>query len=111
MIARTVGRVLALSPGGEIQETRERFADNVRAIIAQRLVPSVEGRGMVLAAEVLVVTGTARETIRKPEGNPPLKDVMERGVHPYQMQTFEMHLRELVKAGRVNVEDARAALG
>ena len=39
-----------------------------------------------------------------------LKDVMERGVHPYQMQTFEMHLRELVKAGRVTVEDARAAL-
>ena len=65
----------------------------------------------MLAAEILVVTGTARETLRKPEGNPPLKDVMERGVHPYQMQTFEMHLRELVKQGKVTVEDARAALG
>lgn len=109
-VARTVGRVVALSPGGEVQETRERFADNLRAIIAQRLVPAAEGRGLVLAAEILVVTGTARETLRKPEGNPPLKDVMERGVHPYQMQTFEMHLRELVKQGLVTVEDARAAL-
>jgi len=110
-VSRTVGRIISLAPGGEIQETRERFADNVRAIIAQRLVPAAEGRGLVLAAEILVVTGTARETLRKPEGNPPLKDVMERGVHPYQMQTFEMHLRELVKQGLITVEDARAALG
>ena len=64
----------------------------------------------MLAAEILVVTGTARETTRRPEGNVPLKDVMERGRHPYGMQTFEMHLRELVKEGLVDVEVARAAL-
>ncbi len=56
------------------------------------------------------MTGTARETIRSPEGNLPLKDVMERGVHPYGMQTFEMALRDLVKSGVVDVETARAAL-
>jgi twitching motility protein PilT len=59
---------------------------------------------------VLVVTGTARETIRKPEGNLPLKDIMERGTHPYGMQTFEMALRELVKSGLITVETARQAL-
>jgi twitching motility protein PilT len=110
-VQRTVGRVLALSQSTDPSETRERFADNLKAILAQRLLPSVDGRGLVLAMEVLVVTGTARETIRKPEGNPPLKDVMERGTHPYGMQTFEMHLRELVKQKLVDVDQARAALG
>jgi twitching motility protein PilT len=107
-VARTIGRVLALS-GQSVQETRERFADNLKAIVAQRLIPAAEG-GLCLAAEVLVVTGTARESLRKPEGNPSLKDIMERGSHPYMMQTFEMHLRELVKQGRVTVEDAKNAM-
>ena len=108
-VQRTIGRVLALS-GQSVQETRERFADNLKAIIAQRLIPAADG-GLCLVAEILVVTGTARETLRKPEGNPSLKDIMERGSHPYMMQTFEMHLRELVKQGRVTVEDAKNALG
>jgi twitching motility protein PilT len=110
-VTRTVGRVLSLAGDKNAQETRERFADNLKAIIAQRLLPRADGQGLVLACEVLVVTGTARESIRKPEGNLPLKDVMERGVHPYGMQTFEMHLRELVKAGAITVETARAAIG
>ncbi|MFO0680770.1 MAG: PilT/PilU family type 4a pilus ATPase [Sandaracinus sp.] len=109
-VSRTVGRILALSEKHDVQETRERLADNLKAIIAQRLIPAAEGRGLVLAAEILIVTPTARESIRRPEGNPTLKEIMEKGVHPYQMQTFEMHLRELVKEGRITVEDARLAL-
>lgn len=109
-VARTVGRVLSLSSSHDVKETRERFADNLKGIIAQRLLPRADGAGLVLACEVLVMTGTAREAIRNPAHNPPLKDVMERGTHPYGMQTFEMHLRELVKAGKVSVETARQAM-
>jgi len=108
-VQRTIGRVLSLAKQ-DVQETRERFADNLKAIVAQRLIPAAEG-GLCLVAEILIVTGTARETLRKPEGNPSLKDIMERGTHPYQMQTFEMHLRQLVAAGRVTVEEAKHALG
>ncbi len=110
-VARTVGRVLSLSSKGQTNETRERLADNLKGIIAQRLLPRADGRGRVVAAEVLTVTGTARESIRRPDTNLPLKDVMERGVHPYGMQTFEMAARDLVQAGLVSVETARAALG
>ncbi len=109
-VSRTVGRILALSEKHDVQETRERLADNLKAIIAQRLIPMAEGRGLVLAAEILIVTPTARESIRRPEGNPSLKEIMEKGVHPYSMQTFEMHLRELVKQQKITVEDARLAL-
>ncbi|MGE0786941.1 MAG: type IV pilus twitching motility protein PilT [Sandaracinaceae bacterium] len=109
-VARTIGRILALVGERDAQETRERLADNLKGIVAQRLLPRADGKGLVLAAEVLVVTATARETIRKPEGNVPLKDVMERGKHPYGMQTFEMALRDLVKEGVLDVEIARQAL-
>jgi twitching motility protein PilT len=110
-VQRTVGRVLALTGGNQSQETRERFGENLKGIIAQRLLPRQDGQGIVIATEALMVTGTARETIRKPEGNPPLKEVMEKGVHPYGMHTFEMSLRELVKQGLISVDAARAAMG
>lgn len=109
-VTRTVGRILSLVGEREATETRERLADNLRGIVAQRLLPRADGQGLVLAAEILVVTGTAREAIRRPDGNPSLKDIMERGRHPYGMQTFEMHLRELVKEGWVDVEVARQTL-
>lgn len=110
-VQRTIGRVLSLSGSADSRDTRERFGDNLKGIIAQRLLPRADKQGRVLASEVLVVTGTARETIRSPEGNLPLKDVMERGVHPYGMMTFEMSLRDLVKGGLVDRDTARAALG
>jgi len=70
-----------------------------------------DAQGRVVAVEVLVMTGTARESIKSPDNNLPLKDVMERSVHPYGMQTFDIALKELVKGGLVDVETARAAMG
>ena len=113
-VARTVGRMLSLAPKGQpgsSDELRERIGDALQGIVAQRLIPRKDGQGLVLAAEVLVATGTVRETIKRPEHNPPLKDLMEKGAHPYGMQTFEMHLKQLAAAGLVDRELARAAAG
>ncbi|HTU59793.1 MAG TPA: PilT/PilU family type 4a pilus ATPase, partial [Polyangiales bacterium] len=98
-VTRTIGRILALSGSSDPGEIRERLADNLKGVLAQRLLPAIDGERRVLAAEVLVATGTARESIRKPEKNPTLKEVMERGAHPYGMQTFEMAIRALVGEG------------
>jgi twitching motility protein PilT len=109
-VTRTVGRVLSLLGMKEAQETRERFADALKGVVAQRLVPKIEG-GMAAAVEVLVNTPTARESLKRPENNLPLKEVMERGVHPYGMQTFEMHLKELLRSNVISIETARQHLG
>jgi twitching motility protein PilT len=111
-VARTVGRMLSLAPKGQpgsSDEMRERIADTLQGIVAQRLLPKKDGTGLVLVAEVLVATGTVREAIKRPEANPPLKELMEKGAHPYGMQTFEMHLRDLVSRGLMDKDLARAA--
>jgi twitching motility protein PilT len=110
-VARTIGRVVSLTSRSDPADVRERLADNLKGVIAQRLLPNASGEGRVLSCEALVVTGTARESIRKPEGNMPLKEVMERGVHPYGMQTFEMHLKQLVQAGFIEKDVARSMRG
>ncbi len=67
--------------------------------------------GLILAADILVATGTVRESIKRPESNPPLKELIEKGAHPYGMQTFEMHLKFLVQQGIVDRDIARGAAG
>ena len=109
-VSRTMKRVIALSES-DVDEIRERLGDALQGIVAQRLLPRSDGQGMALAAEVLVATGSVRETIKRPQGNPPLKELMESGGEMYGMQTFEMHIKQLVREGRVERDVARAAMG
>lgn len=97
--SRTVTRMMSLAKSGE--EMRDRLADSLQGVIAQRLMPKRDGAGMVLCAEVLIASGTARESIRRPANNPSIKEVMEKGVVPYGMQTFDMALAKLVQQGTV----------
>jgi twitching motility protein PilT len=111
-VARTFGRMLALAPKGQpgsTEEMRERIADSLQGVIAQRLLKKRNGEGVCLAAEVLIASGTVREAIKRPENNPPLKELMTNGTHPYGMQTFEMHIKKLLAQGTIDKDVARAA--
>jgi twitching motility protein PilT len=109
-VMRTMNRMLSLVEG-DADELRERLADSLQGIIAQRLLPRADGNGMALAAEILVASGSVREALKRPVGNPPLKELMENGEHPYGMQTFEKHIRKMVKEGLLTRETARQAMG
>jgi twitching motility protein PilT len=108
-VSRTVNRMLSLSksPG----ELRERLGDVIQGIVAQRLVPKRDGTGLQLAMEILIASGTAREAIKRPENNPTLKEVMEKGVVPYGMQTFDMHFKQLAQAGLISKEYVKQTPG
>jgi twitching motility protein PilT len=107
---RTVNRMLALMRG-DVNENRVRIASCLQGIIAQRLLPRADGAGVVLAAEVLVASQSVKESIRRPENNPPLKSLMEKGTHPYGMRTFQMTLAELLEQGVIDEATASEALG
>ncbi|MFP6687647.1 MAG: PilT/PilU family type 4a pilus ATPase [Polyangiaceae bacterium] len=102
-VSRSVNRLLALAENPT--ELRQRIASCLQGVIAQRLVPRLGG-GMAAALEVLVATGTVREALRRPDQNPPLKELMERGVTPYGMQTFKMALQAMQDAGLISAETA-----
>jgi twitching motility protein PilT len=106
-VGRTVNRLLALADNP--LELRERIGDSLRGLVAQRLVPKVGG-GLALCQEILIGTGTVREALKRPEANPPLKELMERGVTPYGMQTFQMAMKKLVKQGVITKETAASYL-
>jgi twitching motility protein PilT len=107
--ARTVGRMLALM-AGDPAENRFRIANCLQGIIAQRLLPRVDGSGVALAAEVLVASQSVKDAIRRPESNPTLKSLMEKGTHPYGMQTFQMAIARLLERGLIDEATASEAL-
>jgi twitching motility protein PilT len=107
---RTVNRMLALMRG-DVNENRMRVASCLQGIIAQRLLPRADGTGVVLASEVLVASHSVRESIRRPENNPALKGLMEKGTHPYGMRTFQMSVGALLEQGFIDETVAAEALG
>jgi twitching motility protein PilT len=106
---RTVGRMLALMQG-DVSENRFRIASCLQGIIAQRLLRRADGTGIVLAAEVLVASQSVREAIRRPENNPSLKSLMEKGSHPYGMETFQISISRLRERGIIDEATANEAL-
>ncbi len=76
---------------------------NVRGIISQRLVPSLDGR-RVAAFEVLLGTPLVTDLLVKGEIHK-IRDVMERSEN-IGMMTFDACLYRLYKAGRISFEEA-----
>ncbi len=107
--AKTIGRLVSVFPTEEQKSARLRLADNLRATISQRLLPRADGKGMVVAVEVMICTGSVREVIAE-RSTGSLKDLIEQGREQYQMQSFDQHLAELHAQGTITREIAiRAA--
>ena len=77
---------------------------NMRAIVSQRLLPRLAGRGRVAAVEVLLNTPLVSDLIFKNEVAE-IKDLMKRS-RELGMQTFDQALFDLYEQGLVTFEDA-----
>ena len=93
----------------EQEMIRTRLADSLQAVISQRLLPTVKGDGLVVAAEIMLVTGTIRDCITDVERMAEIIDLVRDGREQYGSQTFDQHLMDLVKAELVTFEAAKRA--
>ncbi|HET6229072.1 MAG TPA: PilT/PilU family type 4a pilus ATPase [Longimicrobiaceae bacterium] len=107
--ASTISRLVATFPPEEQKVVRLRLAEQLQAIVSQRLLPRKDGSGRVLAAEVMVVTGTIRDCIADPERTEEIRDLIADGRTTYGMQTFDQCLMDLVQAEHVDFAVAKAA--
>ncbi|MCU7839172.1 MAG: PilT/PilU family type 4a pilus ATPase [Candidatus Thiodiazotropha sp. (ex Lucinoma annulata)] len=92
------------------EDSREQiFMDlslNLKAVVAQQLIPRVDGNGRRAAIEVLLNTPLAAELIRKGEVHK-LKELMKRSTE-HGMITFDQHLYQLYEEGVISYENALA---
>jgi twitching motility protein PilT len=107
--AATISRLVATFPPEEQKVVRLRLAEQLQAVISQRLLPSKDGKGRVLAAEVMVVSGTIRDCIADPDRTAEIPEHIAEGKTTYGMQTFDQALMDLVMSGQVDYAVAKAA--
>jgi twitching motility protein PilT len=102
----TINRIISQYPTHQQPQARLALGGILRGVISQRLLPRADGKGMVPALEILVVTERVREMIEDPNRTREIKDAIAQGKHPYGMMTFDQSLAELVKAKLVTYEEA-----
>jgi twitching motility protein PilT len=106
--SNAIGRIVGAFAPGEQRNVRLRIAENLHSIISQRLLPRADGSGLVVAAEILICTGTIREVIaERMEGS--IKSLIEQGHVKYHMQSFDQHLAQLYTQGIITQDVALQA--
>jgi twitching motility protein PilT len=101
---QSVDRVIDVFPSHQQQQVRVQLASSLQGVVTQQLVPITTGRGRVVAAEVLVATPAVRNLIREGKTHQIYSAMQAGGKHG--MQTMDMSLAGLVKAGKIAMEFA-----
>ena len=96
---QTIERVLNFFSREYHQQVLAQLSYNLKAIISQRLIPSESGNRIPIL-EILINSAFVQELIHKGELGQ-LKKVMESG-RQEGMQTFDLHLKELVGQGIIS---------
>jgi twitching motility protein PilT len=103
--AETVNRLIDFFPPHMHNQVRAMIASTLKGAVSQRLVPTIDGSGRIACCEVLRMTGRVRDMITDPAQTGKLPEVIAEGSF-YGMQTFDQHLFEHLKAGRVEMDTA-----
>ena len=101
---QTVDRIIDVFPPHQQSQVRSQLAESIRGVVAQQLIRTVDGSGRAAALEIMTGTPAVRNLIR--EGKTyQLNSVIQTAVKE-GMQTLDQSLRDLLRAGRITMDDA-----
>ncbi len=101
---QALDRILHFFPEDRRDQLLMDLSLNLKAMVAQQLIPTPDGKSRRAAVEILLNSPLAQEMIRKGEIHK-LKDLMKESTNQ-GMKTFDQALFELYQAGEITYEDA-----
>jgi twitching motility protein PilT len=107
--AGTIMRILDYFPPGRQSEVRNQLSLGLAYIISQKLVPRKDGKGRIVAMEILNNNYATANLIRTGKVEQIYSQLQTKTSNRYEekMITMERHLARLVKADMVELEEAR----
>ncbi len=116
---QTIDRIIDVFPSEQQGQIRAQLSVALQGIMTQTLLPTADGSGRCVAAEVLVPTPAVRNLIREGKTHQVYSVIQTGGAHG--MQTMDAALAALVRSGKVtralaesrahSVEELRRLLG
>ncbi|MDB5863401.1 MAG: PilT/PilU family type 4a pilus ATPase [Betaproteobacteria bacterium] len=101
---QTLDRIVNFFPDERRNQLLMDLSVNLRAIVSQRLIRTVDGKGRKAAVEILINTPTIAERIFKGEFHE-IKAIMSKS-RELGMRTFDWALFELYNEGHISYEEA-----
>jgi twitching motility protein PilT len=102
----TINRIIAVFPPHQQKQVRIQLSSVLKAVVSQRLMPRVDGKGRVPAVEVLISTAFIRDCILDKEKSHLIHGAIAQGTSQYGMQTFDQSIFSLYEQGFVSYEEA-----
>src|ERR1700751_2413614 len=105
---QTIDRIIDGFPSAQQGQVRSQLSVALQGIMTQTLVPTADGSGRCVAAEVLVPTPAVRNLIREAKSHQ-IYSVLQTG-SAQGMQTMDSSLASLVRAGKITraIAESRA---
>ena len=101
---QAMDRIINFFPDDRRNQLLMDLSLNVKGFVAQQLIPTPDGDGRMLCAEIMINTPLMADLIRKGEVHK-MKELMAKS-RQQGMQTFDQGLYDLYKAGSITYEDA-----
>ena len=107
----TIGRIISLFPTHEQPEVRKRLAENLYAVIGQRMLSGKNGR-VVIAQEIMVTSAGIRDCISGKDDLNRIPNIISQGQGKSTNggQTFDQHIMFLYQKGIIDKEVALEAV-
>ena len=97
---KAVDRIIDIFPSSQKGQIRSMLSESLEAVIAQKLIPTKDGKGRVPACEVMITTTAIRNLIRE-DRIFQIDSVMQSG-GVEGMQTLDQDLQRLVSQGNID---------
>ena len=99
---QTIDRIIDVFPPYQQDQIRVQLSTTLMGVCTQQLLPTADGRGRVVACELLVPTPAVRNLIREGKTHQ-IYSVMQTGTQ-HGMQTMDAALADLVRRGLITRE-------
>jgi twitching motility protein PilT len=100
--AQTIDRVIDVFPPHQQQQVRTQLSGAIQGVVCQTLCKTADGRGRIVATEVMVATPAIRNLVREGKTHQ-IYSALQAGAQ-HGMHTLDQHLADLVRSRRVSYE-------
>ena len=104
--ASSINRIVGYFPPQAQENTRQRLAESLIAVISLRLVRGKKDETILPVLEVMYATPTIKACIRDNKLDE-IEQYIEKGRDEYGMQTMDQHLIQLCRAELITLDEAK----
>jgi twitching motility protein PilT len=103
--AQTINRIIDIFPSHQQPQIRSQLSFVLEGVISQQLLPRSNGKGRVLALEIMIPNPAIRNLIREDKVHQ-IYSQMQVGQSKFSMQTMNQSLANLYQRGQISFTDA-----